>query len=449
MIGGLEAFPAYKDSGLPWLPEVPEHWSVRRLKYLFREVDLRTSTGEERLLSLRMRSGLVDHLLSGGKSLETSALIGYKVVGPGQLVMNRMRASTGLFAVARESGLVSPDYAVFDHGHDADPAFYVELFRTVAMGRVFRTESKGLGTGEAGFMRLYTDRFGNIGVPVPPLEEQNAIARFIDHTERRVRRYIRAKQKLIDLTEEQVDFKAAALMQHPGSSSERLETIASQQYRSVTRSNTQAYTALGLYNRGRGLFHKAPRPGAELGESTFYWVEPGDLVISGQFAWEGAVALARTAEANTIVSHRYHLLNGIEGRATTPYLLSLLRSDYGAMLLDQHSRGAAGRNRPLNLRTLLKERVPVPPYTAQLELDEFVRSLEPIRAQVTCEIALLREYRTRLIADVVTGKLDVRQVAGRIPEETEDYEPFDLADVGIGAEGATDELDPVLEEAEA
>ena len=113
MIGDLNPYADYKDSGLPWLGQVPAHWEVRRIKTALREVDRRSTTGLEPLLSLRMQAGLVDHHASGGRPIPPSALVGYKRVWPGEIVMNRMRASFGLFAAATSDGLISPDYAIF------------------------------------------------------------------------------------------------------------------------------------------------------------------------------------------------------------------------------------------------------------------------------------------------------------------------------------------------
>ena len=86
------------------------------------------------------------------------------------------------------------------------------------------------------------------------------------------------------------------------------------------------------------------------------------------------------------------------------------------MLLDHHSRGAAGRNRPLNIGKLLKERVPVPLYKVQLALNDLIESIAPVRSRIATDISLLGEYRTRLVADVVTGKLDVRGAAATLQE---------------------------------
>lgn len=169
-----------REGGIAWADRFPEHWPIKYLKHLFKEVDSRTTTGTEPLFSLRMSGQLIRHQEVSEKPITQDQLIGYKVVQPKQLVMNRMRASMGLFAVAKEHGLVSPDYAVFDTIADVSQEYFWALFRNSAIQGAFLTESKGLGTGSSGFLRLYSDRFGGIKVPCPPLAEQKGIVTAID-----------------------------------------------------------------------------------------------------------------------------------------------------------------------------------------------------------------------------------------------------------------------------
>jgi type I restriction enzyme S subunit len=449
VIADLKPYPATKDSGVPWpwLGQVPVGWEVRRNGRLFAQ---RNETGfpDLPILEVSLRTGVrVRDFDASSRKQVMADRAKYKRAADGDVAYNMMRMWQGAVGVVPIDGLISPAYVVARPFPGTVPGYFEYLYRTDSyMGEV-DNYSRGIVKDRN---RLYWEQFKQIPTPYPPPGEQAAIVQFLDYADRRIRRYIRAKQKLIKLLEEQVTAKASEAMCNRACGSERLETIAIQYLRPVARSSAHVYTPLGLYNRGRGLFHKGQSPGSELGESTFFWVEPGDLVISGQFAWEGAIALASTAEQDAIVSHRYYLLRGIEGRSTTPYLLALLRSDFGAMLLDQHSRGAAGRNRPLNLHSLLKERVPVPPYEEQLALDEFIRSIVPIRVHIQSDIFLLREYRTRLIADVVTGKLDVREVAARLPDEVEDPEPLDEVDALTDAQDAPDDdLEAAPDEADA
>ena len=153
-----------------------------------------------------------------------------------------------------------------------------------------------------------------------------------------------------------------------------------------------------------------------LGDSDFFWVNEGDLVISGQFAWEGAISIANATTSGCVASHRYPILKGKPDILNTKFLLAFFQTDWGQFLLDQHSRGAAGRNRPLNKRTLLKEKIPVPPLESQLRIAELLNLESTLREQTERSKAMLQEYRTRLIAEVVTGQLDVCEAAAQLSE---------------------------------
>ena len=194
---GLNPDAPMKDSGIDWIGQIPAHWEAIPLKRLFRERNERTKTGEETLLSLRMVEGLVPHDDVSDKAISDADLVDYKKVFPGQMVMNRMRASIGLFGIVGQPGLVSPDYAIFDMRHYLYGPFYLNLFKIDQMGTRFRLSSRGLGTGSSGFMRLYTDDFGAISVPVPPSTEQKEIVDYIAGVENKISGAIAPKQTQI------------------------------------------------------------------------------------------------------------------------------------------------------------------------------------------------------------------------------------------------------------
>lgn len=199
----LKPYPEYRDSGLPWLGEIPAHWEEKRLKLLFNEIDDRSDTGQETLLSMRQQRGLVPHNEVSDKEIKSGELVGYKRTHVNDVVMNRMRASSGLFARIPMYGLVSPDYAVFRAPSETSVEYYVHLFKSPPMQAEFRAESKGLGTGSAGFLRLYSDRFGAIAVLLPSRLEQDRIVSFIQAADKLIAKLIRTKQQLIELLNEQ------------------------------------------------------------------------------------------------------------------------------------------------------------------------------------------------------------------------------------------------------
>ena len=178
---GLHPDVPLKPSGIPWLGDIPKHWEAKRIKYLLREVDNRSTTGLEPLLSMRMHHGLVVFSEHFTRPPQAATLVGFKIVRPRQFVVNRMQAGNGVIfpSCLSITGLVSPDYAVFDPIADVNVDYLGELFRSRTLRVKFRSESKGLGNGTSGFMRLYNDRFGAIHIPLPPRKEQDSILKGI------------------------------------------------------------------------------------------------------------------------------------------------------------------------------------------------------------------------------------------------------------------------------
>jgi type I restriction enzyme S subunit len=201
MTADFRPYPATKDSGVEWLGNVPAHWNVFRAGRLLREVDVRSKTGTETHLSMSQRLGLVPSSEIEERRLVSESYISAKLCELDDLVLNRLKAHLGVFARVSQAGLVSPDYTVLRAvSRDATIAFLEHVLKSLPCRTELRMRAKGLVEG---FWRLYTDDFYQIKLPVPPITEQAAIVRFIDHADRRIRRYIRNKQTLIKLLEEQ------------------------------------------------------------------------------------------------------------------------------------------------------------------------------------------------------------------------------------------------------
>ena len=172
-----QPYRAYKPSGVDWLKDVPQHWERRRLKTLLRSVDRRSKTGEETLLSLRRDHGVVVYAEHFSRPPQARSLVGFKLVATGQLVVNRMQANNGLVFCSSFDGLVSPDYSVFETKTPLQMEFLSDLLRTPEYLAHFRRSATGLGTGTAGFLRLYDDRFLDTVVFMPPEDEQTMVLR--------------------------------------------------------------------------------------------------------------------------------------------------------------------------------------------------------------------------------------------------------------------------------
>lgn len=168
---GLDPNVKLKPSGIPWLGDIPEHWEVRRAKYLFWEVDERSKDGKETHLAMSQRLGLVPSNMVES-AMRSESYAGAKLCQEGDLVLNRLKAHLGVFALAKQGGVISPDYSVFRKRAAISMEYYESVLRSSACRRELRVRAKGLVEG---FWRLYTDDFYDIRLPVPPLDAQKEI----------------------------------------------------------------------------------------------------------------------------------------------------------------------------------------------------------------------------------------------------------------------------------
>ena len=427
-INTFQPYPTYKPSGVEWLGDVPAHWEVMQLGRMGKFSKGIGGTKEdevpEGISCVRYGDLYTSHkffiqdsraFITKERALEYSPIEYGDVLfaASGETIEEIGKSAVNLIESQAYCG---GDVIRFRPRVDLDARF--SGYAIDSPQSQYQKSCMGRGIT---VMHIYANRLKYLWLGLPPVPEQRAIVRYLDHVDERIRRYVSAKEKLIALLEEERQAVILEAMQSPDTTIRRLETVAYLVERPVERISDQKYTPIGLYNRGRGIFLKEPRIGSELGDSDFFWVEEGDLVISGQFAWEGAIALASHVEHGCVASHRYPILRGNTGILDSSFLLGFFQTDWGQLLLDHNSRGAAGRNRPLNARSLMKEEITIPPISSQLRIAEMMRLESHDRQLVRRTEKLLREYRTRLIADVVTGKLDVREAAAELPSRDFPY----------------------------
>ena len=460
MIADPRPYPAMKDSGVPPLGEVPEHWQIRRNGSLFQQRN-QTGFAELPILEVSLITGVrVRNLDSAGRKQIMSDLAGYKRARRGDLAYNMMRMWQGAVGAAPVDGLVSPAYVVARPNPGTASEFYSRLFRTDAYMAEVDKYSHGIVKDRN---RLYWDQFKQMPSPVPPAEEQAAIVRFLDHVDRRIRRYIRAKQKLITLLEEQkqaiihravtrgldpTDSPQAILNAgHPAggpkgeggnrTSNVRLKSSGVEWLGDVPehwevlplcaiarprKLTNQPHRELLSVYLGRGVIpftaveEKRTNPTSE-DLSKYQVVEPGDFVLNNQQAWRGSVGVSRY---EGIVSPAYLVL-ALDGRLHQEFADRLLSDRAMVAQYLVCSKGVGSIQRNLYWPHLRRAAILVPPKAEQAAIVRFLleatASLGAIIARTSREIDLVRELRTRLIADVVTGKLDVREAAARLSEE--------------------------------
>jgi type I restriction enzyme S subunit len=187
-----------------WLVNYPSHWEVLRIKNLFQEMDSRSETGSEELLSVSHYTGVTlkreslenedDHLSNA------ESLVGYKLVAKNDLVINIMLAWNGSLGISQHNGMTSPAYCVYRVRGENNPEYFGYLFTTNLFKAEFRRNSTGIIDSR---LRLYSDKFFSIFTVVPPKNEQDEIVQYIKAQEEKINLFIQKKQRFIELLKEQ------------------------------------------------------------------------------------------------------------------------------------------------------------------------------------------------------------------------------------------------------
>lgn len=173
---GLDPRAPLRDSGIPWLGEIPAHWETERSRWLFRERDQRSETGEEELLTVSHLTGVTPRSEKDVNMFEAETTEGYKICLSGDLVINTLWAWMGAMGVSPVTGIVSPAYNVYQPGPRLAPSYVDALVRLPVFAQEVTRYSKGVWSSR---LRLYPEGFFEVILPVPSIDEQRAIVAHI------------------------------------------------------------------------------------------------------------------------------------------------------------------------------------------------------------------------------------------------------------------------------
>ncbi|GAF24976.1 type I restriction-modification system, S subunit [Moorella thermoacetica Y72] len=477
MIRDLKPYPAYKDSGVEWLGQVPEHWEVLPGRTVFREINDRGHP-DEQMLSVTITRGVLRQadLLADSSKKDSSNedKSNYKLVQPGDLVYNKMRAWQGAVGVSAYRGIVSPAYIVQRlRSVENLPRYMHFLLRTPLFASEAERWSYGITSDQ---WSLRAEEFKCIYFSLPHLPEQTAIVRFLDYMDRRIRRYIRAKQKLIKLLEE---YRQALIHQ---AVTGKIDVRTGQPYPAYKPSGVQwlgkvpAHWEVKPVKRhyaiqlGKMLQTRPNNPddvevpylkaqhiqwfSVRTSDAPRMWASPRDIQQFGITAGDllvceggegGRCGIVKEIPEGFIIQNALHRVRP----------RNHCRNDYLQYVMSVIA--ATGWFEALNNKATIahftREKfgalyIPIPSPDEQTAIVRFLDAqtakLDAAIAAARREIDLLREYRTRLIADVVTGKVDVREVATQLPEEPPEEEA-ELMDTEEIAEGEARDDDTAAE----
>ena len=420
----MERYSEYKDSGVQWIGQIPGHWKTVRVKALLSERVDKSDTGLEEPLSMSQKYGIIPTKEMDVIPNMASTFIGAKRVFKKDLVFNKLKAHLGVFAISEYDGLVSPDYAVYTPNDRVYLPFMEYMFHTPLYIREFTKRTTGVA---AGFMRLYTDGLFAIPFVYPPINEQHSIVSYLDDKCSKLDKMLEGKQKQIELLAELKQRIIADAVTHGVNPDVKMratniswlseipkhwkeQRMASLFTGEIDVNKNFEFKHAFKFNYGQLV------PKNEIGDPEEYRsvyvkyskIKAGDILINGlNLNYDFVSQRVACASLDGIITSAYVVCRPRTG-VNYDYYTYLFKSMDSMKLF--HGMGT-GIRLTLSFKELKKQMIPIPPQSEQRAIVEFIKCKEAkfdsLTSKLQQEIESIKEYKQRLISDVVTGQIKV------------------------------------------
>jgi type I restriction enzyme S subunit len=470
----LKPYPKYKETNVPWLGPIPIHWEVNRAKWLFMKMN-RAPLEEDDIITC-FRDGIVTlrkHRRVTGFT-ESLKEIGYQGIRKGDLVIHQMDAFAGAIGVSDSDGKGTPVYSVCEPINKANNThYYAGIIREMARSEYILSLSRGIRERSTEF-RYETFKYQ--ALPLPPPEEQSQIARYLNWKTSRINKFIKAKKRLIELLKEQkqviindavtgkIDVRTGKpYPKYKESGVEWLGMIPEgwniNRLRSFATSNASGVDKISVINEFAVRlcnyidvyknniiddslnFMKGTAKEEEI--SKFRLKEDDVIITKDSETWDDIAVPAYVPKELPDVICAYHLslIRTSKEKVLGEFLYNSFSSE---ALLYQFRISANGVTRYGLSQGAIKDGLfAIPSVIEQRAICNYIncmsRIIEKLIEETEKELILIQEYRTGIIADVVTGKVDVRDI--KVPEFEEEIAPEEPEEDLAEEPALTDEQD--------
>ena len=433
----MERYNEYKDSGVQWLGEIPGHWNCVRIKALFLNIREKNNPIQtEERLSLSIDKGVTLY------SEKTTNLDRFKedcsqylLAHEDDIVLNSMNMIVGAVGKSKYFGCVSPAYYVIrlrDTSNNID--YYSQLLNIQKIRDVYRIMGKGImaidrGDGKVNTCRLKVpyDSFGSIKIPIPPLSEQHSIVSYLDDKCGKIDKMLEGKQKQIELLAEMkqriiadavtrglnpdVKMKATNIPWLPEIPEHWEEKRMASMFTGDVETNKDfEYKHAFKFNYGQLV------PKNEIGEAEDYRkvyvkyskIKQGDILVNGlNLNYDFISQRVACAPADGIITSAYVVCRPRKD-VNHEYYTYLFKGMDSMKLF--HGMGT-GIRLTLSFKEMKKQILPIPPLSEQLAIVSYITDktakIDALTGKLLQEIESIKEYKQRLISDVVTGQIKV------------------------------------------
>ena len=422
----MKKYESYKDSGVGWIGEIPSHWSCVKIKHLLRERVDKSEDGIGEPLSMSQKYGLIPTSQMDVVPNLATSYVGAKRTRQGDMVLNKLKAHLGVFALSAYDGLVSPDYAVYYGTGRADLEYLEYLFKTPLYVSEFIKKTTGVAIG---FNRLYTDDLFSIPAHYPPMQEQKRIVDYLKDKTLKIEQYVSARERERELLDSLKQSEIANVVTKGLTPNVRMKDsdipwIGMIPEHWETRTLSQMARVHFISNKN---VHHQNLLSLSYGKIVCKDINTTEGLLPASFdnyqiVEDGNIVLRLTDLQNDHKSLRVGLSTQ-EGIITSAYLaieaFTGILPKYLYFLLHSidvkkvfYSMGN-GLRQSLNWTELRKLKCIVPPILEQQAIVDYIEAklskIDSCMADLQTEIDYLKEFKQRLISDVVTGQICVAE----------------------------------------
>lgn len=420
----MKKYELYKDSGVGWIGEIPSHWSCVKVKHLLRERVDKSEDGIGEPLSMSQKYGLIPTSQMDVVPNLATSYVGAKRTRQGDMVLNKLKAHLGVFALSAYDGLVSPDYAVYYGTGRADLEYLEYLFKTPLYVSEFIKKTTGVAIG---FNRLYTDDLFSIPAHYPPMQEQKRIVDYLKDKTLKIEQYVSARERERELLDSLKQSEIANVVTKGLNPNVRMKdsgipligmipehweirrwgnAFIENKDINTNLENTDAFQ----FNYGSLVRKKRTYKAEEDAEtySKYMVLKPKDIVINGlNLNYDFVSQRVAISAENGIITSAYISMHPRKN-VNAQYFCFLFKTMDAKKLF--HGMGT-GIRLTLSFAELKKQYIPIPPIEEQQAIVDYIEAklskIDSCMADLQAEIDYLKEFKQRLISDVVTGQICV------------------------------------------
>lgn len=420
----MKKYELYKDSGVGWIGEIPSHWSCVKVKHLLRERVDKSEDGIGEPLSMSQKYGLIPTSQMDVVPNLATSYVGAKRTRQGDMVLNKLKAHLGVFALSAYDGLVSPDYAVYYGTGRADLEYLEYLFKTPLYVSEFIKKTTGVAIG---FNRLYTDDLFSIPAHYPPMQEQKRIVDYLKDKALKIEQYVSARERERELLDSLKQSEIANVVTKGLNPNVRMKdsgipwigmipehweirrwgnAFIENKDINTNLENTDAFQ----FNYGSLVRKKRTYKAEEDAEtySKYMVLKPKDIVINGlNLNYDFVSQRVAISAENGIITSAYISMHPRKN-VNAQYFCFLFKTMDAKKLF--HGMGT-GIRLTLSFAELKKQYIPIPPIEEQQAIVDYIEAklskIDSCMADLQAEIDYLKEFKQRLISDVVTGQICV------------------------------------------